>query len=102
MRFELEHVEQPWADRPVDDEEQRLADALLRTTPIPGEMWELLAAHGLALLGGEGTLPEGVIRLRRPKQAQEGPLSASESRGAISREARSICVAFSSLLPGCC
>jgi hypothetical protein len=72
MRFELEHVEQPWADRPVDDEEQRLADALLRATPIPGDMWELLAAHGLAALGGEGALPEGVVPLHRPKRAQEG------------------------------
>ncbi len=43
-------------------------------------MWELLAAHGLAVLGGEGTLPVGVIPLRRPKRAQEGPLSAPESR----------------------
>jgi len=72
MRFELEHVEQPWADRPVDDEEQRLADVLLRATANEWEMWQLLAAHGLAVLTGEGTLPEGVTPLRRPKQAQEG------------------------------
>jgi len=43
-RFELEHVEQPWADRPADDEGQRLADALLRATANHWEMWELLAA----------------------------------------------------------
>jgi hypothetical protein len=35
-------------------------------------MIDVLTAHGLAALDGEGTLPEGVIPLRRPKQAQKG------------------------------
>ena len=72
LRFGWDRVEQPWADRPADDEENRLADALIRLAPSEWRMWELLAAHGLAVLGGEGTLPEGVVPLHRPKRAQEG------------------------------
>jgi len=71
-RFELEHVDRPWADRAADDEEQRLADALVRATSSDWSIWDLLAIHGLSVLGGEGELPEGVIPLRRPDRAEEG------------------------------
>ena len=42
--FEAEHIDQPWADRPLDDEEEALAQALIRATR--GDrftMWNLLA-----------------------------------------------------------
>jgi hypothetical protein len=35
-------------------------------------MIDVLIAHDLAVLDGEGELPPGVTSLRRPKQAQKG------------------------------
>ena len=44
LHFKLDHIDQPWADRPLDDEEEALAEALIRATR--GDeftMWNLLA-----------------------------------------------------------
>jgi hypothetical protein len=62
LRFEREHVEQPWADRPVDAEEGRLAEALMRLAPNEWEMWDMLAHHGLGVLG-MGEAPAGVVSI---------------------------------------
>jgi hypothetical protein len=81
LRFTWDRVEQPWADRPTDAEERRLAEALIRAASDKwGRLdedaaWELLRVHGLGVLTGE-TLPPGVVRLRRPDRAETGPLSA--------------------------
>ncbi len=88
-RCAIEDVMQAEAspDQPADEQEAARADALLRlarhTVKVHGgpvltgpndeaPMIDVLIAHGLAALDGEGTLPEGVVPLRRPKRAQEG------------------------------
>jgi hypothetical protein len=81
FRYELEDrmraVSSP--DAPADEQEAQRASALLRLAHPHDEnrMIDVLAAHGLAALDGEGTLPEGVIPLRRPKQAQGGDVRVS-------------------------
>jgi hypothetical protein len=77
----------PSPDAAGDDREAARAGALLRLARhvivVHGRtvlqdpddealMIDVLTVHGLAALDGEGTLPEGVVPLRRPKQAQEG------------------------------
>jgi hypothetical protein len=77
----------PSPDAAADDREAARAEALLRlarhTIMVHGvpvldgphdeaPMIDVLIAHGLAALDGEGELPAGVTPLRRPKRAEEG------------------------------
>jgi hypothetical protein len=77
----------PSPDAAADDREAARAGALLRLArhvvvahgrtvlqdpDDEAPMIDVLVAHGLAALDGEGELPSGVTPLRRPKQAQEG------------------------------
>jgi hypothetical protein len=76
----------PSPDAAADDREAARAEALLRlarhVTVAHGRtvlddpddeapMIDVLIAHGLAALDGEGELPAGVTPLRRPKRAEE-------------------------------
>lgn len=77
----------PSPDVAADDQEEARAGALLRLTRqvivVHGRtvlqdpddeapMIDLLIAHGLAALDGDGELPAGITPLHRPKRTQEG------------------------------
>jgi hypothetical protein len=74
FRYELEDrmraISEP--DAPIDGQEAARAEALLRLAHPHDEnrMIDVLTAHGLAALDGEGTLPQGVTALTAAREAQ--------------------------------
>lgn len=72
----------PSPDAAADDREAARAEALVRLAGPHDEarMIDVLAAHGLAALDGEGELPPGVTPLRRPSAANGGAQRPSAPR----------------------
>jgi hypothetical protein len=74
FRYELEDrmraISEP--DAPIDGQEAARAEALLRLAHPHDEnrMIDVLTAHGLAALDGEGTLPQGVTALTAAREAK--------------------------------